>query len=300
MRTLEAGEPPRWPPCATIAIAANGTEEAPLLRTAHGDIRSRSGAELQYTTRDAQMVFREWTKKDDRVPGEFHRLLIDPRLDQVECAIKEVSRLIDQHYEEGIELHMYFAGHDEPGTGNLVLQDGVLSPTRFLELQAEEVEAHGHYGARTVGVMLDSCYSGAFLIRLAIDAYERFTGFRIDGSRVSCPPDEECYELGVLGHGVFTFAMLHPGNSSVDRRGFNEAILLNDKAQIAKGMQGLLQGMSSATAYLTEGRQFSLSITKHFLSVDGGFAETELEEKSDFDRVVCELTSFKGARPAGE
>ena len=234
------------------------------------------------------------------MPDEFHRLLIDPRLAEVECAIREVSRLIDQHYEKGIELHMYFAGHGEQGTGNLVLKDGVLSPMRFLELQADEVEPHGYYGARTVGVALDSCYSGAFLIRLAIDAREQFAGFRMDGSWVSCLPDEECYELGALGHGVFTYTMLHPGNASVGRREFNEAILHDDKAEIAKGMQGFLRGMSSATAYLTEGRQFSLSMTKHLLSVDGGFAEAELEEKTDFGRIVRKLTSFKDARAVAE
>ncbi|MXW36999.1 MAG: hypothetical protein F4Z12_09620 [Acidobacteria bacterium] len=230
------------------------------------------------------------------MPDSLRRLLIDPRLDQVESTIREVSRIIDQQFNAEFGVDLYFAGHGKHGTGNLVLRDGVLSPARFLRLQADDAEKHEDT-TRTVGVMLDSCYSGAFLIRLAIDAYERYQCFRMDDSHVSCLPDEQCYELDVLGHGVFTYTTLHPGNASVDARSFGQAILDNDKSQIAKGLQGLVATMSSATAYLTEGRQCSLSLIKSsFLEVDGGFASSTLGENPDFQTAVRELTSFKIAK----
>ena len=67
-------------------------------------------------------------------------------------------------YSDDIGLDLFFAGHGEEGTGNLVLKDGTLSPTRLLKLQADDV-GPDNGGQRTIGVWLDSCYSGAFLLR---------------------------------------------------------------------------------------------------------------------------------------
>ena len=64
----------------------------------------------------------------------------------------------------------------------------------------------------------------------------------------------------------------------------------------AKGLQGLVGNTSNSSAFLTEGKQFSMSLTKHVISVDGDFAEVELGEKNDFAEVSRQLTSFKKAR----
>ena len=146
---------------------------------------------------------------------------------------------------------------------------------------------------RTIGLWLDSCYSGAFLIRLAIAAYEQYVGFRLDEGLASCLPDEDCFEMDILKHGVFTYTRLNQGNATVDTDRFNRAILENDKEEIAKGLQGLVSTMSSSTAFLTQGRQFSMSLYKRMIDVHGGFASAELEDKSDFQEVVDELTRFK-------
>ena len=52
---------------------------------------------------------------------------------------------------------------------------------------------------------------------------------------------------------------------------------------------------SNPSAFLTEGRQFSMSLTKHVISVEGGFATVELDEKNDFADVSRRLTNFKKA-----
>ena len=280
------------PRCASIVISSSGSGESERCQTRFGEICSRSGARLEHTTRDADNVYALWRKAEPDLPDELCRLLIDPTKDEVECAVRGVSSRIRNAYTDDIGLDLFFAGHGEEGTGNLVLKDGTLSATRLLELQADDVGS-GSGGERTIGVCLDSCYSGAFLIRLAMESFEDFEGFRVDEGFASCLPGEPCWEMDILGHGVFTYTFLHRGNSYVDQHRFNQAILDNDPAEIAKGLQGLVAMTSSATAFLTEGKQFSMSLTKHVVSVEGGFATLELDETSDCAEVSKQLTNFK-------
>ena len=119
---------------------------------------------------------------------------------------------------------------------------------------------------------------------------EDFEGFRLDEGLASCLPDETCWEMEILEHGVFTYTRLHPGNSHVDQERFNRAILENDPDECAKGLQGLVGMTSNPSAFLTEGRQFSMSLTKHVIDVEGGFATVELDEKNDFADVCRWLT----------
>ena len=228
------------------------------------------------------------------IPDELQLLLEDPTIGDVERTLRVVSTRIREAYPDDIGLDLFFAGHGEEGSGNLVLKGGTLSPTRLLELQADDV-GPDNGGRRTIGVWLDSCYSGAFLLRLAIESFEDFEGFRLDEGLASCLPDETCYETDILEHGVFTYAHLHRGNSHVSQERFNRAILHNGRKEIAKGLQGLVGMTSNSSAFLTEGKQFSMSLMKHVISVDGGFAEVELGEKNDFAKVSRQLTNFKNA-----
>ena len=161
----------------------------------------------------------------------------------------------------------------------MILKDGTLSPVRFLELQADDVSPDS--GARTIGVFLDSCYSGAFLLRLAIEYFENFEGFRLDNGLASCLPDEECFEMDSLEHGVFTYTHLNPGNSNIDQQCFNQAILDGNFKEMLKNLQGMVGMLSNPSAFITQGKQFSMSLMKHVINVDGSFATVELldEEK---------------------
>ena len=282
------------PPCASIVIASSGPDKPDRYQTRFGEIRSRNGACLKYTRRDAEGVYALWKKADLGIPDELQLLLEDPTIDDVERTLRDVSTRIREAYPDDIGLDLFFAGHGEIGTGNLVLKGGTLSPTRLLDLQVDDV-GPDNGGLRTIGVWLDSCYSGAFLLRLAIESFETFEGFRLDEGLASCLPDERCYETDILEHGVFTYAHLHRGNSHVNQERFNQAILHNGPQEIAKGLQGLVGMTSNSSAFLTEGKQFSMSLMKHVISVDGGFADVELGEKNDFEDVSRQLTNFKNA-----
>ncbi len=284
--------PRHRPPCASIAIASRGTEAPISCKTRYGTIRSRSGAALEHTVRDAQSVLDLWNRVESGLPDSFHRLLVDPTLGQVQSTIREVSRLIDHSGRQGIGLDLYFAGHGEESTGNLVFPDGTLSPSQFLILQADEV-GQAQHDERTIGVWLDSCYSGAFLIRLAHEVHRYFPQFRLDEGLASCLPDESSWEMDILQHGVFTFTQLHPGNASVDMTELNRAMLEDDAPSIAKGLQGLVASMSSATAFLTEGKQFSIRLHKHVVEVQGGFASIQLDDYTDINEALRAISGFK-------
>ncbi len=290
---VPGGPRPRYRPrCASIVIASSGPDEPERRLTRFGEIRSRGGASLKWTARDAESVYALWTKAESDLPDELQRLLIDPTVGEVECVLRDVSARILEAYPVDIGLDLFFAGHGEEETGNLVLKEGTLSPTRFLELQAGDV-GPGRSEQRTIGVWLDSCYSGAFLLRLALEAFEDSEGFRLDEGLASCLPNETCWEMDILEHGIFTYTQLHRGNSHVDQERFNRSILDSDPAELAKGLQGLVGMTSNPSAFLTEGRQFSMSLTKHVISVQGDFTTVELGEMNDFGDISRRLTNFK-------
>ena len=245
---------------------------------------------LRHTTNDADGMYRLWKKVNPDVPDDLHVLLIDPTINEVESAIASVSARLRHEYTNAIGLDLSFAGHGTPCTGNLILRDGTLSPHRLLDLQAKDVQG----GMRRIGVNLDSCYSGAFLIHLVNHAFDDFEGFRFDGSLASCLPNEESYEMDDLKHGVFTYTRVYAGNQHVDNRRFSQAILDNDTVEIAKGLQGLVSmNGGSPTAFLTEGRQFPLALAKHTIDVEGGFASADLADIREFDDICEALTMFK-------
>ena len=302
-RTIDLGfniyhkveRPPRSsyrPRCASIVIACAGPQQPDVLPTRFGEIRSRNGALLRHTAQDADSVYHLWKAKAPDLPDNMQVLLINPTKRQVQDTIRTVSARIHQDYPDEVGLDFFFAGHGEQTSGGLILKDGILSATEFLRLQADDVGPKSG-GERTIGVWLDSCYSGAFLIRLAIESFEDYQGFRLDEGLASCLPDENCFGMDILEHGVFTYTRLYSGNSHVDSEGFNQAILHNNKHEIAKGLQGLVGMTSNPSAFLTEGKQFSMSLTKHVIDVAGGFGTAKLAEISDFDVVSGQLTQFK-------
>lgn len=291
-RYISRSKPDYFLAGASINIASAGPEPADVLQTRFGQLRCRNGALLKHTTNDAIGIYNLWKQTHPDVSDDLHVLLRDPTMAEVESTISSISARLKHEYDNVIGLDLFFAGHGEPLTGNLILKDGVLSPDRFLDLQAKDVR--GRNRARRIGVSLDSCYSGAFLVDLAIRAYENFEGFRFDGSLASCLPDEVSYEMDSLDHGVFTYTNLYGGNQQVDRKRFNQAILDNNTDEIAKGLQGLVAiNGGSATAFLTEGRQNPLFLNKHTINVQGDFAWVNLVDIHDPAEVSRQLTRFK-------
>ena len=283
------------PICASIVVACKGQQQPNVFQTRFGEIRSRNGAQSKFTAVDAEGMWQCFKNSEAALPDDLHVLMIDPTRSQVQETIRNVSNTVRREYGNAIGLNFGFAVHGCAGNGDLVLRDGVLSSTEFLALQEEDVTLGGE-NERTFGVWLDSCNSGAFLIRLAIEAFDDFVGFRLDEGLASCLPGEACFEMDSLQHGVFSFTLLHPGNMNVDRLEFNDAILCNRKDEIAKGLQGLVAMMSNPSAFLTEARQFSIELCKNVIDVHGDFSTVALGEETEFGEICGKLTSFRTNR----
>lgn len=166
-------KPVYGPPSANTVITSSGSDTPVRHQTRFGTIRSRSGACLKHTSRDAESVYLHWREEEPNLPDELQVLLIDPTIDDVDPALRSVSDRIREAYPDDIGLDLFLAGHGEEGTGNLVLRGGTLSPARLLELQADHVGL-ADWDRRTIRVCLNSCHSGEFLLRVAIEPFEDF------------------------------------------------------------------------------------------------------------------------------
>ena len=114
---------------ASVVIASAGPAMADVVETKYGEIRSRSGAQLRFTVNDAEAIYDKWKAHGGSLGDDFHVLLVDPTLRQVEEAIRRMSnRIADCHADAALDL--CFAGHGLAGSGDLVLKGGKLSPTR--------------------------------------------------------------------------------------------------------------------------------------------------------------------------
>ena len=69
------------PPYASIVIASSGSDKPDRNQTRFGEIRSRNGACLKYTRRDAESVYALWRKAELGIPDELQLLLEDPTSD---------------------------------------------------------------------------------------------------------------------------------------------------------------------------------------------------------------------------
>ena len=91
-RTERAPRASYRPPCASIVIACKGQQQPNVLQTRFGEIRSRSGAQLKYTARDAEGIWENFRKNEAELPDNLHVLLIEPKKSQVHEALRTVSK----------------------------------------------------------------------------------------------------------------------------------------------------------------------------------------------------------------
>jgi hypothetical protein len=130
-----------------------------------------------------------------------------------------------------------------------------------------------------LGLRLDSCYAGSFLIDIVVELQKEGYSIELRDAMVSSMHDEKSWELSFLEHGAFTFAFLNPGNSYVKANELSIAIERNDHKMIAKYLQGLVGMMASPVSFLTQGRQHPIQCTKgYFFEVTGlgGFSISDI------------------------
>lgn len=270
------------PYAASLVIASQGKQEAELVNTAYGEIRSRDGANLKFTANDAKGVFQKWIKTNRHLPTEAHVYLENPTKSEVKNAFSEINGLLSQYPQEKTGIDIYFAGHGEFPTGSLVLRDENLHFNELLDLISEPIDITA--GSRGFSLMLDSCYSGSFLIDIVVALEKKEFGVKLLDAFTSSMHNEKSWELSFLEHGAFTFTFLNPGNQYVMPHELTKAIEEDDQRMLAKFLQGMVGMLASPVAFLTKARQHSISCSKGYngyqFSINGlgSFSLSNLKE----------------------
>lgn len=246
------------PYSGNIVIACEGQSLSDVVSTPYGEMRSRSGALLKYVKSDSEGIFTKWTKNEQRVPPEANKYLENPTLSELKNAISSVSTALSGFPQDATGIDFYFAGHGRLADGAWAVMDGYFTAYDLID-HMEDCLVDGD-GLRGIGMISDSCYSGALMINLMI-ASQPSRNLRFLDGIFSSLPDEKSWELSFLEHGAFSFTYLNPGNGYVDGGLLTRAIEQNDQKIIAKFIQGS-PSIVNPTAFLTQGRQHSIRINK--------------------------------------
>ena len=273
-----------------IIIACQGPDDSQVVDTPYGEMRSRSGAKLKYVRADGQLVYKKWTK-DSSLPAAANVYLEDPTSDDVKQAIAKVLKALSEFPQGAIGIDFYFAGHGRRTDGAWILKDEAFTA----ETLCNSMESNLKNGAGLCGLsmMVDSCFSGAFLINLMIQMQQSMNLDFRDGL-FSSLPDEKSWEMSFLEHGAFTYTHMHTGNKNFDADTLIRAIEKSDYNIIAKYTQGMIGAMANPTAYLMQGRQHTIDISKgHFIRIPsyGSYSvfKESMDEPIDFLEVATDL-----------
>jgi hypothetical protein len=254
-----------------LTVSCSGPERSSVLFGPAGRIRTRSGADLRYTTADCDFLYRNFSSKHyDTVEHERHIRLVNPTLQEVCAAIRSAGAYLSQFITnddwDGGQITFCFAGHGEEGSGALVFSDSlpVLDAIRL----AVSISAAMPPNDRRcrVDLWLDSCFSGAFLAE-----FLEFSWNELEDRVFPCSlfaaalHDEEAWELGRYRHGVFTYSLLCGSRLSIrevadGHRSGNQRILDMHR-------RGLWQ---NGVSYLTGGKQHAVYYENGHLEIIGG------------------------------
>lgn len=198
-----------------VSCSASGPEFSRVFEESGRLLRPRMAADLRYTTADADFLNGYWRDPWDR--GETTAALRsrEPSVEEFWERLSEACDWLGRRSASGSwnggGLSFTFAGHGRYPDGALVLRDGSVTAEDFAACLEELWERlPGAAGNLRVALQLDSCYSGAFLLRWLERVYASDLLVPYF-SHVSSMPDEVSWEDSSLGHGLFTFCVSHAG-----------------------------------------------------------------------------------------
>jgi hypothetical protein len=172
-------------------------------------------AQLDYTTADFQYLS-QWWRENPIYPPILETTLIErlePSYADPVCAFNEAEAwLVDivrnESTFDGGRLVFSFSGDGRIGNGTLLLRDSTFfSAEDFLEQAIRIHQAAGSDRATRVVLLLDSCYSGAFLTHILHRILNELDlGLDCEYLLASSHPDEVSWESAALGHGVSIYS----------------------------------------------------------------------------------------------
>ena len=213
-------------------------------------------ADLRFTTADAHFLANDWVRQHPEFGGQHqvHAFLNHPTVGEW---LTQLDRLLDKISPKArgdwskLGVTLTFAGHGNDD-GSLVLADGAVTADHLVAHLRERALADKTAGLK-VGLVLDSCFSGGFLLRF-LEAIRHDDVLRPYYSFVSAMPDEPAWEDPQLGHGIasYCFSVTDQLSSGVVRKAIQPDNTYGPSLTIAGGAVG--------TALLTRGRQHPIQL----------------------------------------
>ena len=245
---------------AYLLVSASGPEFSSVLEEGGTFLRPRMAADLKYTTADVDFLESHFAKiDDDSSEFEFHQRLINPTCAEFFSALENIkvwlTKFKDDLEWDGGGFQLCFAGHGCEGSGDLVLEDGEVSPTVFLESLVNISRQVSSPGSLRISLVLDSCHSGAFateVLERSLNEHDLLlVPYHIFAS---CMDDESAWEESTLGHGIFTycFSVRPPSIGSLSAEAIQPNNDFGPSLAIASGEMGcslLTGGAQNPIAY---------------------------------------------------
>jgi len=252
-----------------LSVASPGKYNDEALDGLLGQMRSRSGAKLKYVTNDIEKFGEDSPSYGGYAEGGLiYEKLLDPSVTDFREATKRlIKRMVSRKSTPGRKnvFNLVYAGHGQALDGAFELIDGIISGQELHELLV--LNYGDNQNKLHVNLIVDSCYSGRFLIDFMVSCQNHKTVYAFD-CNVSSLPDERSFEMDFLEHGAFSFTLSHQGNSYVDASELARAVDDQDLGTIVKSLQSVT--VPNPVAFLTRGRQHSMELVSgHHLSVTG-------------------------------
>ncbi|TCI24045.1 hypothetical protein EVJ30_14590 [Exiguobacterium sp. SH5S13] len=283
---------------AYLSIAAEGPLYSEGIERHITGIRQRAFSKLDFTTADVNFFEEYWTRNWYASGKEkWHKRLDNPTMIEVRNAIFEIGSWFAKYTKEddwdGGGITIAFAGHGEDRNGSLVLKDGVITYRDLYEL----LSLVSWSGNLRYNLLLDSCYSGRFLIDFLYESLEEKSKLVPSYLAAACMYDETALEESSLGHGLFTYCF------SVDRHEMGGYAAKAIQADNSYGPSlDFIQG-AYGVSLLTFGMQNAIKFDQYDFEVCGEtvplFKDKDYEDVINKDEVMYNLESvrdqFKGA-----
>jgi hypothetical protein len=297
---------------AYLTVASSGPITEPKLKQLA--VRSRMAADLRWTSADGAVLDKYWRDPTayDADEARAHILRIEPTMAELLGGLQEAASWLARFRNEpdwdGGALNINFAGHGRAGDGALCLKDGEVDPDSLLAAlaQAHDDLLSGPHRLR-VSLMLDSCHSGAFLIRFICGSWERYSEKLYPfASTVACMHNEVAWEADRFGHGLMSYGLaLQDDSIDVGPRPRLDISLLGISAQLDlfKGIPFLTAARQNPVIYYeygdfdVGGNSFEISTTEPSITAIetalDGFRRRQKEDVDSLRRFLEPGVSLK-------
>ncbi len=193
---------------AYLSIACTGPAYSPKVRYLPRVEIARGAADIKLTTADIDYFEGFWQKNHyDGGQEKIHKRLQDPTNVEFKNAVQDIdnwfsNKCADEKFDGG-EITIAFAGHGREGSGNLVLKDIDVNIETLISIILSLKKTDTKI---KVSLLLDSCYSGIFLIEFfRYVMLKQKNNIHMDYLAAAALHDEVAKESAQFGHGFFTY-----------------------------------------------------------------------------------------------